>query len=281
MDNRFYKSNVRARRDAWVPPDASPEKQGVSRPLCPESGGAGRGFAAAAACRPGTAAGGARAAAAGQPVLARGHPGRRAPAATHLRRGDSIRGRTDLDTTVEGNAELRRGDTIIRARKLEYNQPDDLARATGDVRINKAGNIFEGPLLELKVDASRASSTSRATASCATTPTARADRIDFLDEDRAVIRNATYTTCQRQPGPSWMPDWILRAASISLDQQEETGYATGAVLSFKGVPILPVPALSFPSATSASRACCRPPSAWTVRAARADTALLLEYRAES
>jgi LPS-assembly protein len=160
--------------------------------------------------------------------------------------GDSIRGRTDLDTTVEGNAELRRGDTIIRARKLEYNQPDDLARATGDVRINKAGNIFEGPLLELKVDAFEGFFNEPRYRFLRNDAYGQADRIDFVDEDRAVIRNATYTTCQRQPGPSWMPDWILRAASISLDQQEETGYATGAVLSFKGVPILPVPALSFP-----------------------------------
>ncbi len=66
-------------------------------------------------------------------------------------RGDRIRGRTDLETVIEGNTELRRGDTIIRANRLEYSQPDDQARASGDVRINKAGNIFEGPYLELKV----------------------------------------------------------------------------------------------------------------------------------
>ena len=67
-----------------------------------------------------------------------------------------------------------------------------------------------------------------------------------MDDQRAIVRNATYTTCQRRPGPSWMPDWILRASSISLDQEEEVGHAEGSVLSFKGVPILPVPAISFP-----------------------------------
>src|SRR4051812_42474917 len=35
--------------------------------------------------------------------------------------GDRISGRPDLETTVEGNAELRRGDTIIRAQRIEYN----------------------------------------------------------------------------------------------------------------------------------------------------------------
>jgi LPS-assembly protein len=43
-----------------------------------------------------------------------------------------------------------------------------------------------------------------------------------------------------------MPDWILRAASIRIDNEEETGQADGAVLSFMGLPILPVPSLSFP-----------------------------------
>ena len=141
---------------------------------------------------------------------------------------------------------LRRGDTVIRARRLEYNQPKDLARAIGDVRINKAGNVFEGPLLELEVDAFQGFFNEPRYRFLRNDAYGQADRIDFIDDKRAVIRNATYTTCQRRPGPSWMPDWILRAGSISLDQEEETGSAEGAVLSFMGVPILPVPALSFP-----------------------------------
>ncbi len=160
--------------------------------------------------------------------------------------GDRIQGRTDIETSIEGNAMLRRGDTVIRARRLEYNQPKDLARAIGDVRINKAGNVFEGPLLELEVDAFQGFFNEPRYRFLRNDAYGQADRIDFVDDKRAVIRNATYTTCQRKPGPSWMPDWILRAATISLDQEEETGSAEGAVLSFMGVPILPVPALSFP-----------------------------------
>ncbi len=160
--------------------------------------------------------------------------------------GDRIQGRTDIETSIEGNAMLRRGDTVIRARRLEYNQAKDLARAIGDVRINKAGNVFEGPLLELEVDAFHGFFNEPHYRFLRNDAYGQADRVDFVDEKRAIIRNATYTTCQRRPGPSWMPDWILRAASISLDQEEETGHAEGAVLRFMGVPILPVPALSFP-----------------------------------
>ena len=41
--------------------------------------------------------------------------------------GDKVSGRTDLETIVDGNAELRQGPTAIKADRLEYYQPDDLA----------------------------------------------------------------------------------------------------------------------------------------------------------
>lgn len=160
--------------------------------------------------------------------------------------GERAFGRTDLETVIEGQAQLRRGDTVIRADRLEYYQPDDLAKARGNVRINRAGDIFEGPLLELKVDAFEGFFNDPRYRFLRNDAYGEADRVDFIDEKRAIIRNATYTTCQRKPGPSWMPDWILRAASIRIDNEEEVGQASGAVLEFMGLPILPVPSLSFP-----------------------------------
>ena len=160
--------------------------------------------------------------------------------------GERASGRTDLDAVLEGNVELRRGDTVIRADRLEYYPPDDLARARGNVRINRGGNIYEGPHLELKLDASEGFFIAPRYQFLQNQAHGQADRVDFLDEHRAVITNATYTTCRRLPGPSWMPDWILRAASISIDNEEDEGVAEGALLSFKGFPVLPVPYLSFP-----------------------------------
>ena len=160
--------------------------------------------------------------------------------------GERTFGRPDLETVVEGNAELRRGDMLIRADRLEYFQPDDLARARGNVYINKAGNVYQGPLLELKVEAFEGFFTQPSYRFLKNGAHGEADRVDFLSDQRIAIKNATYTTCERTPGPSWMPDWILRAASIDLDNAEEVGLAKGAVLTFKGIPILPIPILSFP-----------------------------------
>jgi LPS-assembly protein len=160
--------------------------------------------------------------------------------------GDTIIGRPDLETAVQGRTMMRKGDVVIQADRLEYNRATDLVKATGSVRINRAGNVYEGPLLELSVDAFEGFFNTPSYHFARNDAHGQADRLDFLDEQRAVIHNATFTTCQRQPGPSWMPDWILKATSISLDNEEGVGVAEGALLSFKGVPILPVPYLSFP-----------------------------------
>jgi LPS-assembly protein len=160
--------------------------------------------------------------------------------------GDRVSGRTDLETVVQGDAVMRKADTVIHADKLEYYQPTDEARASGNVRINRAGNLYEGPLVELKVEAFEGFFQQPSYHFAQNGAHGEASRADFLDVNHTVVYDATYTTCRRLPGPSWMPDWVLRAASISLDNEEEVGVANGAYLSFKGVPILPVPAISFP-----------------------------------
>ena len=160
--------------------------------------------------------------------------------------GDRMQGHTDLETVIEGGAQMRKSDTVIRADRLEYDQSTDLARASGNVRINRAGNLYEGPLLELKVERFEGFFQQPAYHFAKGDAHGEASRAEFQDENHTVVYDATYTTCRRLPGPSWMPDWVLRAASISLDNDEEVGVADGAYLYFKEVPILPIPAISFP-----------------------------------
>ena len=161
-------------------------------------------------------------------------------------RGDRVSGQTDLNAVIEGNAELRRGDTVIRADRLDYNVPDDLARAQGKVRINRAGNVYEGTALELRVDAFEGFFSDARYRFLANGAHGEATRVDFIDRDRAVVHTATYTTCERGNEASWQPDWVLRAGTIRLDNEEQVGTAEDAVLEFKGVPVLPIPYITFP-----------------------------------
>ena len=160
--------------------------------------------------------------------------------------GDSTTGRPDLDMIVEGHAMMRKGDLVIRADRLEYYQPDDMAKARGNVHINQAGNIYEGDTLELKVESFEGFFQNPSYQFLANGAYGKADRADFIDDKRMVMRNATYSTCRREGGPDWMPAWILRATTLRLDNAEETGVAEGAVLRFQDVPIMAFPAMSFP-----------------------------------
>ncbi|WP_092955167.1 LPS-assembly protein LptD [Paracidovorax konjaci] len=162
-------------------------------------------------------------------------------------RGDRVTGQPDINATVEGNAELRRGDTIIRAERLDYAVPDDLAKARGNVRINRAGNVYEGSVLELQVDAFKGFFDDANYRFLINGAHGDARRVDFLDRDRAVVHDATYTTCQKDDESTWQPAWIVRARSIRIDNAEQVGTAEGGVLEFQGVPILPVPgSFTFP-----------------------------------
>lgn len=160
--------------------------------------------------------------------------------------GDRVSGRPGQETVIEGNAQLRRGATLIRADRLEYSVAEATARASGNVRINLGGSVFEGPALQMNVETVVGSMQAPRYQFLRSQGQGEAERVDFLDDKRAVVRNASYSTCTRQPGPSWMPDWILRASSIRIDTEANEGVAEGALLSFKGFPLLPIPAISFP-----------------------------------
>ena len=160
--------------------------------------------------------------------------------------GDSIEGQANVRAVIEGNAELRRSDTIVRANRMEYTVADDRLQAEGQVHINRAGNVFDGSRLDLEVEAFRGNFTDANYRFLATQAHGDASEVEFLDRERSIIHNATYTTCQRDNEASWEPDWVLKARSIHLDQGAEVGYARGAQLQFKGVTVLPIPVISFP-----------------------------------
>lgn len=159
---------------------------------------------------------------------------------------DRITGRADVETTLQGSAVMRRGDTVIRAERMQFDQAHDLLKAQGGVSINRGGNRFQGPLLELQVDTFEGFFTEPSFQFLRNQAHGQARRIDFIGDNRAVIHQASFTTCARKPGPSWLPDWVLKAQRIELNAELNEARAEGASLQFKGVPILPVPSVSFP-----------------------------------
>ncbi len=160
--------------------------------------------------------------------------------------GDRVSGRPDLETIIDGNAELRRGATVMRADRIEYYQPEDTVKSRGNVRINSAGNRFEGPELEIKLDRFEGFFLAPSYRFLNNGGNGQAARVDFLDDRHFNAQRATYTTCERGNEESWQPAWVLSARSFEFDLDREVGVANGAVLRFKDVPILAFPRVSFP-----------------------------------
>ena len=172
-------------------------------------------------------------------------------------RARELRGRPDLETLAEGDAEFRRGGLVIRADRLSYDHPDDLALARGQVRISRDGNVYSGPELQLHVQRFEGFFLEPTYLFGRTGAGGTARRIDFLDEQRAIATGATYTSCPSDG--SGGPAWLLTTDRVKMDFEANEGIAEHAVLRFYGVPILGAPVLSFPL-TDARKSGWLPPS---------------------
>ena len=160
--------------------------------------------------------------------------------------GQRIDARPDLDLVIEGDATLRKQGLSVRAQRIEYDQSQDTLKAQGQVRIMREGNVFEGPSLQLQADSFQGQFLQPTYSLLKGGGHGEAAEIEFIDAQRATVRNATYTTCSRVPGPSWLPEWVLKAASLQVNEEDNTVQAKDMQLRFKDVPILAAPSLTFP-----------------------------------
>jgi LPS-assembly protein len=160
--------------------------------------------------------------------------------------GQRVDARPDLDLVIEGDASLRKQGLTVRAQRIEYDQAQDTLKAQGQVKITREGNVFEGPTLNLQADSFQGKFLQPSYSLLKGGGHGEASEIEFIDAQRAVVRNATYTTCSRVPGPSWLPEWVLKAASLQVNEEDNTIQAKDLQLRFKDVPILAAPSLTFP-----------------------------------
>ncbi len=159
---------------------------------------------------------------------------------------DRLSGQTDVKTVLEGSVTVRRGNILLKADKVEYDPVQDLAQARGNVTINRSGNVYQGPELDIRLDAFEGFFTQPSYQLLKNNAHGKAERIEFVDSAHTVMHKADLTTCKRKPGPDWLPDWFFKADKITLDADRNVGLAEGAALIFKDVPILPIPNVDFP-----------------------------------
>ncbi|MCV2351333.1 LPS-assembly protein LptD [Paucibacter sp. Y2R2-4] len=146
---------------------------------------------------------------------------------------------------AEGEAELRYGDLLVRAKSLRYEQVEDLATARGDVEVSRAGNLFRGPELQLYLKRFEGEFLNPSYFFSLTGGGGHAAKVSFDGPSSIQAQDGTYSSCPANEDGTPLA-WEVTARHLDMNFEANEGVATGAMLHFYGVPILPVPVLSFP-----------------------------------
>ena len=159
---------------------------------------------------------------------------------------DQLNEQAGFQTALDGQVIFRRGDLLLKADHIDYDANTDLAKAKGHVYVNFRGTVYSGPELEMRLDAFEGFFSEPNFQIVKNKAYGNAALAEFVDSGNTIMHKANFTTCQRKPGPDWMPDWLFKGDEVHMDTDRNIGYAKGAHLEFKGVPILPLPSVDFP-----------------------------------
>lgn len=149
--------------------------------------------------------------------------------------------RNDEVGVFTGNVEMIRGERLLGADEVHYNNKSDVVDAAGNVyyqdptlriqgakaRFNLAEDRGELELAEYRLPTAMARGTAR--------------QAELLNKNQAHFEDIEYTTCR--PGDN---SWVLRARTLNTDQESGRGEATHARIALGGVPLFYAPYFSFP-----------------------------------
>ena len=154
--------------------------------------------------------------------------------------GRKISGETGRIVNVEGDAELRKQDTVVKADTITYVPVEDELQAAGQVRVLRAGDLFTGTELKLKLDARTGHFLSAEYLLANARARGRSSVLEFLGPESYRAKDATYTTC----GPG-RDDWFMQVGDLKLDYGRDLGEARDAKLFFLGQQIMYLPSMTF------------------------------------
>lgn len=148
---------------------------------------------------------------------------------------------------ASGQVQARQSGHVFSANWLRYDTTLNQVQARGQVRLEQPALLVQGDSLTLNLNDYSGELTqpvyqlTTRKELAAQQGRGDADRIDFINEDRFKLQNATYTTC-----PVDNDDWFLKVGSLDIDKTRNVGTARNASLQFLGVPILYTPWMDFP-----------------------------------
>ena len=157
---------------------------------------------------------------------------------------DRVIGQSDVRVRAEGDVVVERGNQVLNAQWIDYNQPQDTVQAGDRFTLEQGGGRVSGERLRYKMDTRQGEATNarfEAESSSGRRLQGTSQILRMDGENRYRLENGRFNTCN--PGDE---SWYIRAKSIEADYERNVGVARNASLVVGGVPLFYTPWIDFP-----------------------------------
>lgn len=156
-------------------------------------------------------------------------------------RAQRIEGSPDEALILIGDAEVRRGGTVLRGDRITYTRATDEVKVEGNARVSRDGAVFTGPSLRFNIDAQTGEMPQANYSYAPRRLRGESQMLEFLGEGKSRMEGARMTTCQ--PGNE---AWWVQAERLDIDDLDRTATTSGMRIIFQDVPIMAAPWFTFP-----------------------------------
>ncbi|MDO4230560.1 MAG: LPS-assembly protein LptD [Lautropia sp.] len=153
----------------------------------------------------------------------------------------SAQGDLGPQVTFEGNAELRRRGSSLRAQRIDYWQDIERVEAQGGVQVEQPGTRLSGPSLQLQLDSGKGAFEQPEYDLSSVGGRGKAERMEFIGNRFLQLINGSFTSCKPDN-----EDWRVEAEQLDLDLENSQGVARHARLKVRDYTVARVPYLPFP-----------------------------------
>jgi len=154
--------------------------------------------------------------------------------------GNTITAAGDGVVTLEGAAQVRRSDAVLKGDTLTYDRNSGDVRVRGHGLILREANIVTGPAMDYNLEHDTGS-IAEPQFWLVSGASGHAREAQIFSRSRMRMLDVVYAGC---PCPA--PAWWIESSRVDFDDAENEGVARNAVLYFKGAPILASPYFRFP-----------------------------------
>jgi len=142
---------------------------------------------------------------------------------------------------LEGSVRVTHDQQLLKAETAVYDKTTDVVEAENNIHYQQKGLSVQGSTgnMELGAQTGIIHDTDFQLYDWHGRGSAR--NTTFEGPDLTILRKVRYTTCDYGDN-----DWIMKSNMVKLNHAKGTGSATNVVLSFKHVPFLYLPYISFP-----------------------------------